>query len=184
MEFGLIFIIIVIIGLVSAASKGKKQQQDNKGQQPARPTMSDIQRAFMMMTGADDDEEQTPPQNQAYSRPYTPAPPAPSAAPAREEGMSDYGTMRSGSMSAASVEGRAYMPSAPMISRLEDAYEPEETEPIEMEGSVYGEDLSLIDSLEQTHTKSALKLFESQSDYAKAVIYSEILSRRQRGRRS
>lgn len=228
MEFGIIIIIMIVVGLFSAASSAKKKgQQSGEGdqQQPPRRTMSDIQRAFMMMSGLDNGEEEQriPPRTV-----IAPRPPESSISGVDSEGLSDFGRSPSGSMRGNTpIEQEAGYESnygtVPSGSIRGDS-------PIEKEagrgsdygtvpsGSLRGETLisqeinknrvtsgrltdnggSTIEhrmdesaeiadieetnrgiALNETHRpQPALKLFENKNDYLKAVIYSEVLSRK------
>lgn len=96
MEFGIIIIIFVVISIISAATSSKKKgQQQQNGDQPQRKTMSDIQKAFMLMSGLDIDEEQ----QRIPPRPVSaPRPPESNIWGADSEGLSNYGSNLSGSI--------------------------------------------------------------------------------------
>lgn len=216
MDFiGVLIIIFVVIGLFSAAAQGKKKKQDRGEGQPApRPTMSDIQRAFMMMSGIDEEkEQQAPTRAPSYPRPAPSPFSQPSAPLTFDEGASSYGAARSGSLSNSGSRSLDYTPltrsgsldytpltrsgslnytplsregdSGGYTFASESITETAETvtELQESLGEVYGADLSEGDG--QVHHKAhSLRLFQNQGDYVRAVIYSEILSRKARGRRA
>lgn len=203
----LLIIISVIGSLVSAASQAKKkqQQQQQSGQQRPRPVMSDIQRAFMMMTGLEEENEQAaqqraparynaPPERQPAVQYYAPAP---AAAPAQGytvssagEGSSNFGTVKSGSIVGETLISQEVKYSRPdtvaesLLEARSTAIAESQPTAYELESEVFGDDLSLQSATGRTAVKPRLKLFQSQSDYVRAVIYSEILSRGPRGRRA
>lgn len=78
MEGGIFFIVVLVIGaILSAASSAKKKSGSNQGAPPRR-TMSDIQRAFMMMSGLDNEDEEQQTRNVPPAAPQQPryTPPA------------------------------------------------------------------------------------------------------------
>lgn len=194
---GILVIVFVVVGIISsAAQSSKKKQQQQSGAQPPRPTMSDIQRAFMMMTGLEEEKEQQPQKQPQRVQSYAPPPPSPGAySSAPLEGSSDFGAARSGSLDYTPLSRSGSLDYTPLSREggsgvytfaSESVTEAEQTvtELKESEGAVYGADLSASDGRAKHHKAPALKLFEHQGDYVRAVIYSEILSRRQRGRRA
>lgn len=250
MEILFIVIIFVIIAIGSAASAVRKKPSGSGEQgQPPRRTMSDIQRAFMMMSGMENDEEQeqprfTPPAAPPQPRNVPPVQPRAAYSPpvaygegssnygdSSGEGASDYGTVRSGSISGDTpIEREAGRKSN--YGTVQSGSLRGET-PIEREagrnssygtapsGSIRGntlinqelkssadfrlkesdsgdimqhrldESVELADieetnrgiaSAQRRRTQPVIKLFENKNEYLKAVIYSEILSRRTLGR--
>lgn len=158
MEIILVIIIGVVISLISAASKKKNQQSEET---PARPTMSDIQRAFMMSSqmAPFGRTPETPPET-----PYGAAPPAaryrppetrpvPAQRPAAAPRPGQGGTL---------MESNRFADIAP------SAFRPDSAE---------SGDAILVRSRRQ---QSTLKLFEDKNDFVRAVIYSEILTRKAR----
>ena len=154
MEIIVIIIIGVVVSLLSAASK-KKPRQDTEDA-PARPTLSDIQRAFMMSNEMD--------------------------APRRKPE-----TQQSSSPSVASTVQKAYSPPArlDMSSRLDESVSAFQAKNKYANIDLAAFQTNSIESDDQPkktvrHQKSTLKLFENKSDFVRAVIYSEILTRKAR----
>lgn len=155
MEILIIIIVIVVVSVLSAASKKKPRQDSDEG--PTRPTLSDIQRAFMMSSEMDAPQRRKPDTQQSPTRSMAP------------------------------TVQKAYTPPARpvMSSRLEES-----VSAFQASSKYANIDLSAfhtdsIDSDEMPkktvkHQKNALKLFENKNDYVRAVIYSEILTRKSR----
>jgi hypothetical protein len=171
MEFVLIIIVVVIVSIISAATK-KKPKSSGESDAPVRPTMSDIQRAFMMAANAPDErpqqiQPQAIPQGQpmvvSYASPGQPyeRPAAVSVVPAVAEsyaGISDQNAVKP--MALESVSPFAGVQLGPYFM---DEAEPEKSTPAQ-----------------KTPTPQAahLALFENQQDIVKAFVYAEILPRR------
>jgi hypothetical protein len=97
-SLGFIVIIFVVITIVSAVSAGKKKPSKSGDQNeaaPRRPVMSDIQRAFMMMSGleSEDNAENEKKRSEVLSGFKAPPPPAgstPGSGFGDREGLGDY----------------------------------------------------------------------------------------------
>ncbi len=151
MEVIIIIIVIVVVSLLSAASK--KRPDKNTDGTPARPTLSDIQRAFMMsgemeaQQRAHEPRPSYPYHQPAVQRPAAP-PPQTNLAPRMSE-----------TALGAKTESRyASIDLATFHTDSADA--------VEAPKKVV------------RHQKSTLKLFEDKNDFVRAVIYSEILTRK------
>ena len=207
-----IIILVVVIGIVvrllsaMAKKKAKQQQAERNGGEegratpapPPRPsTMSDIQRAFMEMSGLQEEPVKAPSAN-AYSG--SAGKPVPmSSSEGRTVVSSNLGSYEG----AYSGEGSSSLSEG--LGSYEGAYSTEgkagKTEGVEFHASGshsytgkyadvdlttlkvdLNEDLkpSYARATVDTYKKNPLKLFESKSDFTKAVIYSEILNRRAR----
>jgi hypothetical protein len=176
MEFVLIIIVAVIVSVISAAAK-KKPRSSEQQDVPPKPTMSDIQRAFMMAADTPERRPQppsAPPPSQAAPYPspyppYTPAygpaddrPAAASVAPAVAESYMEPGE-ESGikPMAAESV--------SPFAGVQLGAYFMDEVEPVKP-----------APKSPAPQAAARLSLFGDQQDIVKAFIYAEILPRRER----
>jgi hypothetical protein len=230
MDFlGIIAIIFIgiIVSAVSAASKKKQQDDGGEGGVPRRPAMSDIQRAFMMMSGLDNDENERK-REQVLTGFKAPSPPSGAAAyneglsgaegTGDREGKSDFGSVSSGSLrgdtpieqagfksdyrtgQSGSLRGNTAIEAEAGVYKYAAASETvkEATESvIDNEASTLtditaddmehrlDESAEMADIAESSkiaatrRVKPALKLFENKNDFVKAVIFSEVLSRRQ-----
>ena len=190
MEFVLIIIVVVIVSVISAAMK-KKPQSSGEQNAPPRPTMTDIQRAFMMAAGIPDEEQNQPPVRAPYGQqpgPYAP-PYQPPAAPYAQT-ASPYAAPVA---PYAQTEAVAY--AEPYASEsYKDATNAAGTRPAaygsvnpfsEVQiGSYFMDDADDNPRLEaapvrrQIGTDTGIPLFEDQRDIVKALIYAEILPRR------
>ncbi len=208
MDFGfLIIIFVIIMVIVSAASKRKKpSKKDEDESEPVRrptTTMSDIQRAFMMMTDPESEERQHPPKAE---RPV-PKPVSPfrdfsneGMRGATEGFMSDQGTRYDGvkpslegirkdgitnstegfrdfSKSMASTEGTGYKTVAAMEARVKE----ESSAPMQhrLQDRITDSDKPDKVLLDPQQAKAPdIQLFRNQNDIVRAVIYSEILKRK------
>lgn len=182
----LIIIGIAVLGIIlraagSAAQKNNRANNRNanmgEGEQQSAPpprvsTMSDIQKAFMMMS----DEEKTP--DSTYTRPMGPT----------GEGYGSYeGTIshegKQGSEGlkgkhegiAGKHEGTAFHP--PGFHSAPNKYAQVD---LKKYTSVVDTEDQKVVTLNSQAKKSPLKLFEDKDDFTKAVIYSEILNKRPR----
>ncbi len=149
MEVIVIIVIVVIVSLLSAASKKKPQQGSEDA--PARPSLSDIQRAFMMSN------EMGASQRAPETQPVYPVG-QPTVQPAASE-QDDVAVRMAKSASAFQAANRY----------------------ASIDLSTFHTDSAEISDMPKRpvkHTKSSLKLFEDKSDFMRAVIYSEILTRK------
>ncbi len=183
MEFILIIIVVIVISVISASVKKKPQSSQKPDDEPPRPTMSDIQRAFMMATGAFEEDEDTAPPPAA--RPVSaPADDTMRTMQSRElgsrldEGLSAEGRLDEGPPQVYD-DNALFMPRAASSSaaaspfanvRIGTYFMDEESTETSVEKA----------SLPQQTQTPRLTLFENQSDVVKALIYSEILPRRRR----
>ncbi len=152
MEIIIIIIVVVIISLLSAANK-KKPRQDSEDT-PARPTLSDIQRAFMMSNEMDQAPRRAPETRQvsSFSQP----------AQQTAAGQDDVSSRMAKSAS-------AFQASNQYASIDLAKFHTDNTDVV-----------GAAPKKSAMHQKSALKLFENKSDFVRAVIYSEILTRKSR----
>ena len=149
MEFIIIIVIVVIVSLLSAASKKKPQQGSEET--PTRPSLSDIQRAFMMSNEMDTS------QRAPETRPVYPVS-QPTFQPAASE-QDDVAVRMAKSASAFQAANRY----------------------ASIDLSTFHTDSAEISDMPKKIVKPAknsLKLFEDKSDFVRAVIYSEILTRK------
>ncbi len=151
MEVIVIIVIAVIVSLLSAASKKKPQQGSEDT--PVRPSLSDIQRAFMMSNEMD--ASQRAPETRPV---YTVSQPA--ARPTASE--QDDAAMRMAKSASAFQATNRY-------ANIDLA-------------TFHTDSAEISDMPKRTvkHVKNTLKLFEDKSDFVRAVIYSEILTRKSR----
>ena len=204
----LIAVIGIVVRILSSAAKKKAKQQEaerNAGAEgrptPAPPprasSMSDIQRAFMEMSGLTEEPDKAPPAS-TYSGSAGKSVPMSSS-----EGRAVVSNNLGSYEGAYSGEGSASLSEG--LGSYEGAYSTEgkagKTEGVEFHASGthsytgkyadvdlttlkvdLNEDLkpSYARATIDTHKKSPLKLFENKDDFTKAVIYSEILNRRAR----
>ena len=149
MEVIVIIVIGVIVSLLSAASK-KKPQKDTENA-PPRPSLSDIQRAFMMSN------EMGTTQRAPETRPVYPVS-QPTVQPSAM--VTDNATSQMASPASAFQAKNRYA---------------------NIDLSTFHTDSAEISDMPKRtvrHAKSSLKLFEDKSDFVRAVIYSEILTRK------
>jgi len=162
MQILLIIAVVVIISLISAA--GKKKPNRSSEDVPDRPTMSDIQKAFMMSN-----EEDAPPRRkpepaarQAYtaqtsSRPTSITQTVPEKATERLSARTFETTLTSDESQSrnkyANIDLKNFR-----TGRADD------DKPLEV----------------KRQQRSVLNLFENEDDFVRAVIYSEILTRKAR----
>ncbi len=155
---GLIAIIFVgiIISAVSSAAR-KKQKGDGRGDDAPRRPMSDIQRAFMMMSGAGSEEDERR-RETIVSGFNAPRPPAGGTANAQgftgSEGMGDYeGTGES--EGSGDFEGLSDYSSVPRGSITGNS-------PIESESGVYKYAVAAesLEAARETVSDSATSVFE------------------------
>jgi hypothetical protein len=150
MEIIIVIIVFVVISLFSAASKKKPNRSSED--EPVRPTLSDIQRAFMMSSDLDapmrrkpETQESTPFGDTALQQAYTP--------PVQTE----------------------------LTSRLDKAVTAFQSSNkyADIDPYTFQADSAEIDApkLKSSRQKSALKLFEDNDEFVRAVIDSEILTR-------
>ncbi len=157
-------IVIIIIGIVFAllSALGKKKPNKNTENEPPRPTLSDIQRAFMMSgeMEAQSRTQETQP-IPSYSQPSAQTL-RPAAAPRMAESVS------------------ASQAARPRMAEAVSAYQaPSRYANIDLATfHASNDDVSETPKKVVRHQKSSLKLFEDKSDFARAVIYSEILTRK------
>lgn len=153
MEFIIGIIVFVLISLLSAA--GKKKPQRSSDETYTRPTLSDIQRAFMMSGEMESPSAKAPRPEPAYSQPTPPEPATPVYEP------DDYSVQTAQPVSASQASNRyAGINLASFhTDSAEDIVAPKKT---------------------VNKQKSSLKLFETKNDFVRAVIYSEILTRKAR----
>ncbi len=160
MEILLIIAVIVIISIVSAAGKKKPNQSDEDA--PVRTVMSDIQKAFMMSgeMGAPARRETEPAARQTVSKPDTARPMAarqtiPKKATERLSARTFETTLdtQAGSNKYANIDLGSFR------TDIDDNDMPMKV---------------------QRQQRGALSLFEDKDDFVRAVIYSEILTRKAR----
>ena len=157
MEIILFVVIGVIISIVSAA--GKKKQNPSSEEAPVRPTMSDIQKAFMLFGETETQPQREPKQveRQAAAR---------SVAAKQTEKAAER-------LSARTFETTpAYHSAAP-----QNKYANINLERFHSGEADISNDMPLKAVKKQ---RSALGLFEDKNDFVRAVIYSEILTRKAR----
>lgn len=161
MEILLIIVVGVIISIVSAAGKKKPNRASDDtpdtAPAPVRPTMSDIQRAFMMSGSME-----APPRRETVAAPGQPAA-RPIAAKQTE-------------IAAERLSARTFdAPTASKVGMNKYAN-------IDL-GSFHAVSADINDDTPLTIKKKqrgALNLFEDKDDFVRAVIYSEILTRKAR----
>jgi hypothetical protein len=166
MEFVLIIIVAVIVSVISAATK-KKPKSSGEPDAPPRPTMTDIQRAFMMAANTLEKQPQQPPAPPDSPAAYAPPdnrPAAVSVAPAVAESYAGLGE-ESGvkPMAAPSVSPFAGIQLGAYFMDEEAPAKPAPKSPVPQ--------------------AAQLALFEDQQDIVKAFVYAEILPRRGRAPR-
>ena len=180
MEFVLLIIVGVIVAIISAATKKKPQSSGEQGA-PPRPTMSDIQRAFMMAAGLQDDEQNPPPVRP--TAPYTP-PAAPYTQPTAPYAPYEQTTEPTAAYAAPSV-AESYSGLAddagvrPMAAESVNPYTGVQVSSYFMDE----EDKDQMPQVspahrQQTGASAGIPLFKDQRDIVKAFIYAEILPRR------
>jgi hypothetical protein len=153
----IIIIIIVVVGILLSAATKKKPNQSSEDAPPVRPTLSDIQRAFMMSSDL--------------------------GAPVRHEPEPQHGSSIFGDTAA----HQAYTPPVQpeLTSRLDKAVSAFESSNkyADIDPYAYHSDSAEIDDAPikavRPH-KNVLRLFETKDDFVRAVIYSEILTRKGR----
>ena len=157
-------IVIIIIGIVFAllSALGKKKPNKNAENEPQRPTLSDIQRAFMMSG------EVASPKRAPETQPipsYSP-PSAQTPRPAVASRMTE-------SVSASQA-------ARPRMADAVSAYQaPSRYANIDLATfQASNDDVSETPKKVVRRQKSSLKLFEDKNDFVRAVIYSEILTRK------
>jgi len=162
MEILLIVVIGIIISLVSAA--GKKKPNRSSEDAPVRPTMSDIQKAFMMSSDMDAPPRRKPEPaaRQAYaaqasSRPVAEKQTMPEKATERLSARTFETTLTSD-------EGQSRNKYANIDLGSFRTGRADDDKPLEV----------------KRQQRSVLKLFENEDDFVRAVIYSEILTRKAR----
>lgn len=151
MEGIIIIIVVVIVSLLSAANK-KKPRQDSE-EAPVRPTLSDIQRAFMMSNEMDQAPQRAPETRQVS--PYT--------QPAQQTAAVQNDISSQMARSASAYQASNRYASIDLTNFHTDSSE-----------------VSDAPTKAVSHQKNALKLFENKNDFVRAVIYSEILTRKAR----
>ena len=183
MEGILIIIAIVVISSILSATKKKPARKD-EGEQPVRPTMSDIQKAFMMMGDPEHSQQHTPPKRndglpgrEGIFRENLP----------RREGVYNRleeheleGTLgREGTGSLEGTAGREGMPGVEgAFAASTVSAPPNKYANVRIDKYFADEEEDSTPSVRRIEGIPALRLFENQSDFAKAVIYSEILTRK------
>jgi hypothetical protein len=164
MEILLIIVIGVIISIVSAA--GKKKPNQSSEDVPVRPNMSDIQKAFMMssdMEAAPRRETQNAATQAAARKAYTkPA--------ALNQTIPEKATER---LSARTFETTPAMGTGLSQNKYAN---------IDLDSFQAGKADTKTDKPLQVkkQQRSTLSLFEDKDDFVRAVIYSEILTRKAR----
>ncbi len=144
MQILFIIIVVVIVSIVSAVSKKKPNRSSEE--EPPRPTMSDIQKAFMLANDFDVRQRN-----------------AEQAAQRFEESISAESKYPQGTETSYSSDPV----SSPYADVTISQYHMDEPQ-----HSV--DDKPLVSS----QTGGSLKLFEEKDAFVRAVIYSEILTRR------
>lgn len=206
MEIYLIIIVFALISVISAAAKNKKREEARRSEQGQQPThsvpLSDIQKAFML--GQNPAPQQAPPPP-AYAAPRPPyAPPQAAAYTPMQARTTDTMQARvstsvppqsmytgpqdiyGGSMGAVTDEGRKDTEGEGLTIENARVFSVE---------SVAGTGLKSITDIDRpvqpvrkapaeqpVRNGLPIGLFDNKDEYFKAVIYSEILSRRSPGR--
>ncbi len=178
MEFVLIIIVVVIVSVISAAMK-KKPKSSGEQDAPVRPTMTDIQRAFMMAAGMPD-EEQNPPPRPAAPYGQQPGQYAPSAPPVQPYAV-PY--IQAQSVNAAPMADLYSglsddLGDKPMASRLSNPFAGTQIDSYFMDEEDRDQIPQAVSVSQQTPAGAGISLFEDQRDIVKALIYTEILPRR------
>jgi hypothetical protein len=172
-------ILLIIVGTIVSiiASALKKKPKSSEGQNaPPRPTMTDIQRAFMMAAGMPENEQDQPPPATPYSRPAS-APYAPPVAPF-DPPVAPYAQVES-TYSAPAVAQTPAELSARTATQLDNPYTSVQLSSYFMEedDDVPAPRVSSV-SRQTGENAPQIALFEDQRDIVKALIYAEILPRR------
>ena len=177
MEYVLIIIVVVIV--ISAALK-KKPKPSGEQDAPVRPTMTDIQRAFMMAAGMPDDEQNLPPRPDA---PYgqQPGQYAPSYAPPVQPYAAPY--VQAESVNTAPMADLYSglsddLGDKPMASRLSNPFAGTQIDSYFMDEEDRDQIPQAVSVSQQAPAGAGISLFEDQRDIVKALIYTEILPRR------
>ena len=186
MEFLGIIVTIVIVILLSAAKKKKPQKEEGNNAPPRPATMSDIQRAFMMLS----DQEDAPQNRPAQPAPQKPVQPMPQKQPTLSAYEGTAGL--EGAPGSEGLSGSEGLPGSEGISGIEGTasregmgteglYKPEivQTIPphIRRPDRISDADPG-ISAIRRRTARSSLKLFADKNEIVKAVVYAEILSRR------
>jgi hypothetical protein len=217
---GLIVIIFVVVTIVSALSAAKKKPagKDGESQAPRRPAMSDIQRAFMMMSGQDSEENEHK-RETIVSNFKVPQPPVAEASKSGSltsrvglgdyeglsdseglggyEGLSNYGSAPQGTLwgevPVVSTPGAyKYVAAAETVSYDEASTlkELKGSSSLERRGDMkhrLDESVEIADIAEtnrdmmlaaKNRPQPTLRLFENKNDVVKAIIFSEVLTKR------
>ncbi len=176
MEFVLIVIIVVIVSVISAAVK-KKPQSSGNADAPVRPTMTDIQRAFMMAADEQPDAAPRPAQQAPPAAPYAPSQPYPSAVPYAQRQPSAAFAAPSVAASYAGLTDSAAV--RPMAAESVSPYAGVQVSTYFMDDENQPQPgPKPIHPRSKTHAAAHIPLFEDQQDVVKAIIYAEILPRR------
>lgn len=151
MQIIFVIIIVVIVSLLSAV--GKKKPRQNAEDAPVRPTLSDIQRAFMMSNEMDTPQRRATETRQVSSfRQPTTQVSAKIDKPEMSSRLAETGSAFQVSNKYANIDLAAF--------------------------HTDNDELSVTPKKVVRQPKSSLKLFEDKSDFVRAVIYSEILTRK------
>ena len=157
MEILLIIVVGVIISVISAAGK-KKPNRSSDEDAPVRPNMSDIQKAFMMANDA-------PPRRTPQTRQ-----PAATTSMATAHTIPEKATERLSARTFETVPVSNADMSRNKYANIDlGSFQAGSIDP--------GDDLTLEVKKRQHGT---LNLFEDKNDLVRAVIYSEILTRKAR----
>lgn len=156
MEILLIIVVGVIISIVSAAGK-KKPNRSSEDAAPVRPTISDIQRAFMMSG----DMEAPPRREPAAAATQTASEPV---AAKQTEIAAERLSARTFETATASKAGMNKYANIDLGSFHAESADIDDDTPLKIKKKQRG----------------GLNLFEDKDDFVRAVIYSEILTRKAR----
>lgn len=162
MEILLIVVVGVIISIISAAGKKKpnRASDDTADTVPVRPTLSDIQKAFMMSG----DMEAPPRRETAQAARQVTAKPI---APKQPEKATER-------LSARTFE----TPPAAKAGMPRNKYANIDPGSFHAVSADINDDTPL--KVNNNQKRGALRLFEDKDDFVRAVIYSEILTRKAR----
>ena len=195
-----IIIIIIVIGIISSVARKKKPKKSDEREAPVRPpTVSDIQKAFQLMTDFDRQEpswqkETRPAQNQFEGTMSSEGTQGRTEGTASSEGtwgrtegaVSSEGTWGQVEGAASSEGTRSRFTSSLAMDSQRSHMTPEiqrQYTSIKTDQYISEEDNEMLLKTKRA-AKINLTLFEDQNDYVKAIIYSEILkSPREHSRR-
>lgn len=188
-------IIIFVVGALirSAAKKGSASKQQGDEDQAQRPpvrqsVMSDIQRAFMMMEDGEDRPSKPPVQRPPVQRPSmqregmhgrTEGFASHEGTRGRTEGIGSHEGTRGKKEGVASREGthgtEGFASRQNVSAKNDNRYANVKISKYYLDEK---DDDDLLVVNRRASQSGGLKLFENQNDFVKAVIYSEVLTRK------